>query len=106
MHLGTGRRLSRVSEKKATNLDLSLRRTFCCRRQHVWKSTGSSEYRSRPRIIKGTIALIMLALVLALTPDGTEGNKAGAQETVPSEPTAPGDSVPAPPRQWRPKPGL
>src|SRR5918993_2385271 len=104
MHFRTGRRLSRGSEKKVMNLNLSLRRTFCCRRQHVWKSTGSSEVRPRPKTIKGTIALIMLVLVLALAPDATNGNKAGAQETASGEPTNPGDSVPAP-RQWRPKPG-
>jgi serine-type D-Ala-D-Ala carboxypeptidase (penicillin-binding protein 5/6) len=97
MHFGTGRRLSSVSEKKVTNLDLSLRRTFCCCRQHVWKSTGSSEHRLRPRIIKGTIALIMLMLVLAFAPSATEENRAAAQETAPGEPTTPGDSAPAPP---------
>jgi serine-type D-Ala-D-Ala carboxypeptidase (penicillin-binding protein 5/6) len=79
------------------NLNLPLGRTFCCRRQHVWKSTGSSEVRSRPKTIKGTIALIMLVLILALVPDATERNQAGAQETAPGEPTTPGDSVPAPP---------
>ena len=47
--------------------------------------------------MKGTIALIMLVLVLTLIPDATEGNKAGAQEMAPGEPTTPGDSVPAPP---------
>ncbi len=67
------------------NLNLPSGRTFCCRRQHVWKSTGFSEVRSRPKTIKGTIALIMLVLILALVPDATERNQAGAQETAPGE---------------------
>ena len=52
--------------------------------------------RLRPKTIKGTIALIMIVLVLALALDAIEGNKAGAQETAPGEPTTPGDSVSAP----------
>jgi D-alanyl-D-alanine carboxypeptidase (penicillin-binding protein 5/6) len=39
----------------------------------------------------------VLVLVLASASDATEGNKAEAQETAPSEKTTPGDSVPAPP---------
>jgi len=93
MHYRTGRRLSRVSQKRVMNLNSSLRRTFYCRRQHVGKSTGPSEAHSRPKIIKGAITLIMLVLVLVVMPDTTERNKAGAQETAPGEPTTPGDSV-------------
>src|SRR5918998_2707694 len=97
MHYRTGRRFSRVSETPVMSLNLLLRRTFCCHRQHVGKSTGSSEVLSRSKIMKGTIALIMLVLVLALMPDTTERNKARAQETTSGEQTTPNASVLAPP---------
>jgi serine-type D-Ala-D-Ala carboxypeptidase (penicillin-binding protein 5/6) len=53
--------------------------------------------RARSRIKRGAIALIMLTLVLALAPGGTEWKQAGAQQTSSAKQTAPNASVPEPP---------
>ena len=53
--------------------------------------------RARSRIKRGAIALIMLTLVLALAPGGTEWKQASAQQTSSAKQTAPNASVPEPP---------
>ncbi len=69
--------------------------TYC--RQRSRENTEASERRSRPRIIRGAIALTMLTVVLALAPGANEWNQASAQQTSSAQQTAPNASVAEPP---------